>query len=134
MLKGNEYDANVDTVGIERNLGAAIQTVEACILDSIDAMDVQPPTQESLETSVRKGIKAGVELQKRGFGKVAVEQAIVLVKTRNFDSGIINDNATAFGHAAKEAYLASGFRYLSSDLENPILPEVAFRQPKPDSE
>lgn len=129
MLKGNEYGAiNLSSVSPERNLHGAKSIIEGMIEDSIEFMDVQPPTSESLTTSTLKGIEVGRELQRRGFGKLAVDQAVVMIKMHNFSGWPCNDNATAFGHSAEEAYLANGFRYLTSDFENPVEPEIPYHK------
>lgn len=122
MLKGNEY-GGIELVALDSSSHSrhcAHDIISSMIQDSIENLDVRPPTSESLTASVQKGIEVGRELYKQGFGESAVTAGLAMAVTESFFAWPTNDNASSFRVAAEEAFRASEFRFLSADFDNPL--------------
>lgn len=122
MLNANEH-GGIELVALDSNYHCKPYVYRAASMllqDSLESLDVLPPTHESLIESVNKGIEVGRELYKQGFGEYTVIAGLDMVIRESFTAWPTNDNASSFKVAAMEAFQSSGFRFLVVDFDNPV--------------
>jgi hypothetical protein len=133
MLHSNEF-GEIDPPIIHSkfdNIPTGYRIAELMIADTMEILDIQPPTSESLTASVKKGIEVGRELNRLGFGETVVTQTLCRLIREYFYEWPTNDNALSFQIAAEEAFLASDFRFVSADFEHPIDVAMGVRSYNP---